>query len=153
MTDDLIIPVRIIAVDAERLTLDIPDNAEVCPRCARGEGCGARPWFRGFFRAKRMVLPRSGDMAWQAGDDARLQVAARVLQRLLYLVYGVPLAVFLLTLLVLHDVGEFWQLCAAIVATLFAATLARRHGERRLARALRLLPETNTCVAAPQKYP
>ena len=62
------IRVRILAADAAIIHIVPVDDIRECRRCAEGNGCGNRPWFRGFFRHGSIVLPnRDG---WRAGETA-----------------------------------------------------------------------------------
>lgn len=146
MNNELSIPVKIMSVDGDFLSLEILDVAEVCPQCARGEGCGARPWFRGFFRSSRVSLPRLHHESWQPGDHGLLHIPTAILHRLMLHVYGWPLLAFVSALFLLRHCAESMQLVGAIMATLLAAFLSRRYAERRLRRALRLIVQSHSDI-------
>ena len=132
MTDNTI-RVRITAADATTLHLVPVDDIRECRRCAEGNGCGNRPWFRGFFRNGSIALPnRDG---WRAGETAELHLSAAGLNYSALLTYGLPLAAFLLALVTTQTLAEPLQLlaaCAALTAAIVAArplcqVIIRRH--------------------------
>ena len=137
------IRVRILAADAAIIHIVPVDDIRECRRCAEGNGCGSRPWFRGFFRHGSIVLPnRDG---WRAGETAELPLSAAGLNYSALLTYGLPLAAFLLALVATQALAEPLQLliaCAALAAAIVAArplchAIIRRHLrlQRRHARA------------------
>ena len=142
MTDNTI-RVRITAADAATIHIVPVDDIRECRRCAEGNGCGSRPWFRGFFRHGSIVLPnRDG---WRTGETAELHLSAAGLNISALVTYGLPLAAFLLALVTTQTLAEPLQLpaaCSALAATIVAArplcrVIIRRHLrlERRHARA------------------
>lgn len=143
MHNNLIILVKVASSDANFLHLDILDTADSCPHCARGEGCGARPWFRGFFRSNHVVLPCSHNESWQPGDLGTLYIPTAILHQLMLQVYGWPLFTFIGTIFLLHHCTESLQFVGSIMAALLATFLSRRYAERRLQRALCLMSRDN----------
>ena len=122
MTDNTI-RVRIIAADATTLHLVPVDDIRECRRCAEGNGCGNRPWFRGFFRNGSITLPnRDG---WRAGEIAELHLSAAGLNYSALLTYGLPLATFILALAATQSLAEPLQLLAACIALTAAIVAAR----------------------------
>ena len=86
--NDNSIRVRILAADAATIHIVPVDDIRECRRCAEGNGCGSRPWFRGFFRHGSIVLPnRDG---WRAGETAELHLSAAGLNYSALLTYGLP---------------------------------------------------------------
>ena len=122
MTDNTI-RVRITAADATTLHLVPVDDIRECRRCAEGNGCGNRPWFRGFFRNGSITLPnRDG---WRAGEIAELHLSAAGLNYSALLTYGLPLATFILALAATQSLAEPLQLLAACIALTAAIVAAR----------------------------
>lgn len=137
------IRVRILTADAATIHIVPVDDIRECRRCAEGNGCGSRPWFRGFFRHGSIVLPNHD--GWRAGETAELHLSAAGLNYSALLTYGLPLAAFILTLAATQPLTEPLQLlaaCSALAAAIVAArplchAIIRRHLrlERRHARA------------------
>jgi len=122
MTDN-IIRVRILAADAATVQIVPVDDIRECKRCAEGNGCGNRPWFRGFFRNGSITLPnRDG---WRAGEIAELHLSAAGLNYSALLTYGLPLATFILALAATQSLAEPLQLLAACIALTAAIVAAR----------------------------
>lgn len=139
----LIIPVRIRRIDAQYLYLEAEQRVENCEPCARGQGCGARPWFRGLFAGNRpLMLANRREHPWQENDPAELHLPAHLLARLAALAYGVPLAAFLLALLATQQHAEGIQLLAALLLAAVSLWPSRHYSERLLKRHLRLQPRT-----------
>lgn len=150
-THTLTIPVRIIACHAHTLTIRPQDPQESCPKCARGEGCGARPWFRGLFKNRAdLHLPRDPH-PWQNGDRATLHLPAAILNRATALTYGIPLLTFLLALTLTQTLAPAAQLALSLALAAASHLPARRYSEHLLITHLHLSPETaNHCpVKAP----
>lgn len=146
----LTIPVRIRAVHAHTLTVSPDDNAQDCPKCARGEGCGARPWFRGLFKNRAVLqLPRDHH-PWQTDAPAVLHLPAPILTRLTALTYGVPLLIFLLTLALTQSLPPAAQLILSLIGAAVGHLPAHRYSEHLLMRHLRLTPAN---PEPPARYP
>ena len=125
MTDNTI-RVRITAADATTLHLVPVDDIRECRRCAEGNGCGNRPWFRGFFRNGSIALPnRDG---WRAGETAELHLSAAGLNISALVTYGLPLATFLAALQATQTLAEPLQLLAASTALAAAVAAVRPLG-------------------------
>lgn len=154
MSSVLTIPVRIIAIEADSLVLEILEAADVCPQCARGEGCGARPWFRGLFKNRAVLqLPRDHH-PWQADAPAVLHLPAPILTRLTALTYGVPLLIFLLTLALTQSLPPAVQLILSLIGAAVGHLPAHRYSEHLLMRHLRLTPASpEPPVCYPAKPP
>ena len=120
------IRVRILAADAAIIHIVPVDDIRECRRCAEGNGCGNRPWFRGFFRNGSIALPnRDG---WRAGETAELHLSATGLNISALVTYGLPLAAFLTALLATQTFAEPLQLLAASVALAAAVAAVRPLG-------------------------
>ena len=135
MTDNTI-RVRILAADAATIHIVPVDDIRECRRCAEGNGCGNRPWFRGFFRNGSIALPnRDG---WRTGETAELHLSAAGLNISALVTYGLPLAAFLGALLVTQTFSEPLQLLTASAALATAVAAVRPLGRIIIRRHLRL---------------
>ena len=124
--NDNSIRVRILAADAATIHIVPVDDIRECRRCAEGNGCGSRPWFRGFFRHGSIVLPnRDG---WRTGETAELHLSAAGLNISALVTYGLPLAAFLTALLATQTLAEPLQLLAASAALATAVAAVRPLG-------------------------
>ena len=135
MTDN-IIHVRILAADAATVQIAPVDDIRECKRCAEGNGCGGRPWFRGFKHGQPINLANTA--AWRSGDTAELHLSSTGLNLSAALTYGLPLLAFLATLVCTQRWHEGWQLLAAIIAVLVTPILICPLCRRLIARCLRL---------------
>lgn len=138
----LTIPVTIERVDAHHLFLRTHDSTDDCPQCARGEGCGTRPWFRGLRQSRNLLRIPRNPHPWQTGERAVLQLPARILNRIALLTYGVPLIIFLLTLAASQSLAPILQILPALLLAAFSVIPARRYGERLIGTHLSLIPCT-----------
>lgn len=122
----------IVSIDAGSAVVQVERTA-VCPRCAAGKGCGAgllgsssRP------ATFRVSLPSRGQ--FREGDRVRLILEPSDLLRATTLVYGLPLAGTLLTLLAgwlaMNPLSDT-QAVVLAVAGLAAGLLAGRWQLRR----------------------
>lgn len=146
----IIIPVHITASDTHTLTVRPQDNMQDCPACARGEGCGARPWFRGLLTCRSTLnIPRRNHTL-QNGEHAELHLPAHILNRLTALAYGIPLLAFIAALALSQPLPETLQLPLALLLGATGHIAAQRYGERLLHRHLTLHPGK---TGAPQPYP
>lgn len=147
MTDN-IIRVRILAADAATVQIVPVDDIRECKRCAEGNGCGGRPWFRGFARGQAITLANTA--AWRSGDITELHLSSAGLNLSAALTYGLPLLVFLVALACTQTWHESQQLLAAITAVLVTPILTRPLRHRIIARCLRL--ERTSGSARPCRY-
>ena len=153
MTDNTI-RVRIIAADADTIHIVPVDDIRECRRCAEGEGCGNRPWFRGFFRNGSIALPNREQ--WKTSETADLSLSSSGLNYSAFLTYGLPLAAFILALIASQALPEPLQLliaCLALAAAILVARplchhIIRRHLrlERRHARAAVIKVANGECT-------
>lgn len=125
MTDNTI-RVRIISADADTIYIVPVDDIRECRRCAEGNGCGNRPWFRGFFRNGSIALPNRGQ--WKSSETAELHLSATGLNLSACATYGLPLAAFLAALIATQALAEPLQLLAATLALLAAIAIVRPLG-------------------------
>lgn len=142
----LTIPVIIEQIDTHHLRLRPLNNIEDCPQCARGEGCGARPWFRGLFKNRTALTLPHDNQTWQDGEHAELHLPARILTILTALTYATPLFFFISTLFVAQQLPEILQLPLAIFMAIAAYYPAYRYGERLIHRHLRLYPASSAAI-------
>ena len=154
MHNELIIPVKVASSDTHYLHLDILDAINACPQCARGEGCGTRPWFRGFFCDTRIILPHSNDGFWQPGDRGTLHIPTVLLHQLILHVYGWPLFMFINMIFLLRHCTESLQLAGSIMVALLASFLSRCYAEHRLRCAMFLRPrgESSSIMLCPKSH-
>ena len=140
----LVLPVRIARRDARYLYLEAQNPMDTCEKCARGEGCGARPWFRGLFKANTPLrLAHDNQPHWQENDLAALHLPAAILTRIAALTYGAPLAAFMLALFLTRAYHEGTQLLFALILAAASLLPARYYGEHLLKRHLHLRPPAN----------
>lgn len=145
--DTLIIPVRIEHADPHHLLVRPQDDIADCPKCARGEGCGGKPWFRGLFANRAALRVPQGTPPLAAGDNAELHLPARILNTLTALTYGAPLAAFLLTLMLTQTLSPALQLLSAVPCAALAHIPAQHGARRLLLRRLRLIPRAHPSPA------
>ncbi|WP_298644078.1 SoxR reducing system RseC family protein [uncultured Cardiobacterium sp.] len=148
MTDNTI-RVRILAADAATVRLALVDDIRECKRCAEGNGCGGRPWFRGFRRGQPITLVNNGD--WHSGDTAELHLTSAGLNLGAALTYGLPLLAFIATLALTRPWHEGWQILAATAAVLATPLVTRPLRHRIITRCLRL-ERARGSAARPCRY-
>lgn len=148
MTDN-IIRVRILTADATTVQIVPVDDIRECKRCAEGNGCGGRPWFRGFTRGQAITLANTA--AWHSGDTAELHLTSAGLNLSAVLTYGLPLLAFIATLALTRSWHEGWQILAATAAVL-ATPLATRPLRHRIIACCLRLERARGSAARPCRY-
>ncbi|MDO4643475.1 MAG: SoxR reducing system RseC family protein [Cardiobacteriaceae bacterium] len=135
------IRVRVLAADTDTIRIAPMDDVQDCKRCAEGNGCGNRPWFRGFFYSGYMVLPNQGN--WRDGDYAELLLSSRGLNLSAFLIYGFPLLMLLLVLFLTRSFSEGWQVFFLFLALLVTPFVSRMLSGCIVVRYVRLQPIAN----------
>lgn len=112
------------------------DALVACERCANGTGCGGgllKPWSpRGprAFTYRSLQIPAG----LKAGDRVILRMSERRVLAMALLVYGMPMAVFLFTAMLVETVtrlGEGYVIVSAIVALLASFPITARVARQR----------------------
>ncbi len=115
-------------VSAAGDTVLVEVDAEVCPRCAAGQGCGAG-LLAGDARRVSMQVTVDRDIQLAAGDDVMLTLEPGSLLRAALALYGLPLAGLLLGTAVgsMLAIADFAGAAAGLVVGLLAGRwIARR---------------------------
>lgn len=110
--------------DGEHALVDV--DADVCPRCAKGKGCGAGV-FGSSGRLRRVQANLPANMRLEAGDSVSLSIASRNILAAAVIVYGWPLAAASLAVLFVYQwrPGDAAAALAALVGLSVGALLAR----------------------------
>lgn len=137
-------------VDASpgRLQLAL-DPLSTCSRCLRGEGCGAGVFAR-LFRQRRTVISLERRHEFQVGQKLRVGMDGSVLLYGAMILYGLPIAAFVLGALSGHGLGgggPFGDL-AALVGGLVLAGLALLFVRRRPLHGLNPRLELLSCTSS-----
>lgn len=121
------VPIQVLAIDAEGVTVQAVNQVAGCPQCETGQGCGQNPWFQGFVGKKPLRLPK------QLADSAELSVSSfaelllphTVVLRLALLTYALPLAGFIVTLMVCAALPVWLQFFAGLCVVFILLMLNR----------------------------
>ena len=140
MTDN-IIRVRILAADAATVQIVPVDDIRECNRCAEGNGCGGRPWFRGFKHGQPIKLANTAH--WHSGEIVELHLSPAALNLSAVLTYGLPLLAFIAVLTCTQHWRESWQILAAVAAIILTPILTRPLHRHLITRSLHLERASN----------
>ncbi|UJF24760.1 SoxR reducing system RseC family protein [Suttonella sp. R2A3] len=142
------IEVTISAVDDQWVSVMPSNEIEDCPKCQAGEGCGGRPWFRGFFRQRHAIRLAQTTPPLNIGDHALLELPSTALNRASFLTYGLPLVLFILSIAATQSlVSEGLQVLIATTLLGLSGFVGYAINHHRLRQQLFLKPLT------PQKHP
>ena len=133
MTNANSVPTKAVGRVASRTagSLVVEIEAEVCPRCAAGQGCGAG-LFTGGAQTVTMSVPLEEWVDALPGDRVYITLAPGSLLRAVLCLYGLPLTGLLTGSAVALSAGVTDALAAAgSVAGLVAGLLLGRHVARR----------------------
>ena len=119
--------------DGARAVVEV-DAAATCPRCAAGKGCGAG-LLSGSTQAALLEVTVAPQMRLKEGDEVRLTLEPSHLLGATLLVYGLPLAGMIVTLLIawlsMGPLSDGEALIFAVAGLLVGITTARRALKRR----------------------
>lgn len=113
--------------DGEHALIDV--DADICPRCAKGKGCGAGI-FGSSGRSRRILANLPANVRVAVGDNVFLTISSRNILAAAAIVYGWPLAAASLAVLFVY----VWRPgdVAAVVAALFGLSVGTLLARRRL---------------------
>lgn len=119
MNNQLIISAYLKGIDP--VCIEIIDQQK-CPRCETGEGCGQQNWFKGFFNSKKLIYLPSLKSEKNIGDIIKLQIATKILPKIILVSYCIPFALFLFTLFISryffnNEINQLVLSCAVIIVS------------------------------------
>lgn len=118
------LPAQILTVHKKSIVVMPFKNTAGCRRCAEGNGCGNHPWFFGIHENKPLVLPITTPK-FQCRDNVEIILNTRGINLAAFVSYGIPLAGFVLTLLITQRFAEILQLLLAVVIGCITAVITR----------------------------